>query len=36
MPEPSEELFVEAVRQVVKDNLAFMPPYGTGGALYIR
>ena len=25
-----------AIKEVVKDNLAFVPPYGTGGALYIR
>ena len=36
MPEVSEDMFTEAVRQVVRDNLSFLPPYGTGGALYIR
>ena len=36
MPEVSEDMFTDAVRQVVKDNLSFLPPYGTGGALYIR
>ena len=36
MPEVSEDMFTEAVRQVVGDNLSFLPPYGTGGALYIR
>eukprot|EP00597_Dinobryon_sp_UTEXLB2267_P005604 CAMPEP_0170080610 /NCGR_PEP_ID=MMETSP0019_2-20121128/16708_1 /TAXON_ID=98059 /ORGANISM="Dinobryon sp., Strain UTEXLB2267" /LENGTH=256 /DNA_ID=CAMNT_0010294673 /DNA_START=465 /DNA_END=1235 /DNA_ORIENTATION=- len=36
MPEVSEELFTEGVRMVVRDNLSYLPPYGTGGALYIR
>lgn len=30
------DLFVEAVRQVVKANEDFVPPYGTGGSMYIR
>lgn len=36
MPEVPEQLFVEAVKRAVAENLAFLPPYGTGGALYIR
>ena len=36
MPEFPEERFVEAVRTVVRDNIDFVPPYGTGGSLYIR
>lgn len=36
MPEIPEELFVEAVKQVVKANEKFVPPYGTGGTLYLR
>lgn len=36
MPEIPKELFLDAVATAVKDNLAFVPPYGTGGALYIR
>jgi branched-chain amino acid aminotransferase len=28
--------FVEAVRQVVEANEDFVPPYGTGGSMYIR
>lgn len=36
MPEPSEEMFLDCVRQVVKANLDFVPPYGSGGALYVR
>ena len=30
------ELFEEAVVNTVKQNIEFIPPYGTGGALYIR
>mmetsp|Transcript_18293 Transcript_18293/g.41963 ORF Transcript_18293/g.41963 Transcript_18293/m.41963 type:complete len:414 (+) Transcript_18293:204-1445(+) len=36
MPELPTELFCNAVQTVVKDNIEFVPPYGTGGALYIR
>ncbi len=35
-PEVTEETFMEAVRRVVKDNIEYVPPYGTGGSLYIR
>ena len=35
-PELPEELFVEACLRVAKDNIDYVPPYGTGGALYIR
>lgn len=31
-----EDRFVEAVEQVVKANLKFVPPYGTGATLYLR
>lgn len=31
-----EEQFVEAVKRVVADNAEFVPPFGTGGSLYIR
>ncbi|KRL05905.1 branched-chain amino acid aminotransferase [Liquorilactobacillus oeni] len=31
-----EDKFVEAVKAVVKANQEFVPPYGTGGSLYIR
>ncbi len=31
-----EPMFMEAVRRVIKANLEYVPPYGTGGALYIR
>lgn len=36
MPEFPVEKFVDAVRKVVRDNIEYVPPYGTGGALYIR
>jgi branched-chain amino acid aminotransferase len=36
MPEFPEEKFVSAVKKVVKDNIDYVPPYGTGGSLYIR
>ena len=36
MPEIPEEKFIDAVMQVVKANEHFVPPYGTGGTLYIR
>ena len=36
MPEFPEERFVEAVKTVVRDNIDYVPPYGTGGSLYLR
>ncbi|HRR34156.1 MAG TPA: branched-chain amino acid aminotransferase [Kiritimatiellia bacterium] len=30
------EMFVDAVKRVVKANEDFVPPYGTGGSMYIR
>lgn len=36
MAPPPVELFEEAVRRVVKANEDYVPPYGTGGSLYIR
>jgi len=36
MPEFPVETFIEAVRTVVRDNIDYVPPYGTGGSLYIR
>jgi len=36
MPTFPEEKFVEACRKVVQDNMDFVPPYGTGGSLYLR
>lgn len=36
MPEVPAEMFIEACKQVVKANEHFIPPYGTGGSLYLR
>lgn len=36
MPEIPEELFIEAVKKVVRANAEYVPPYGTGATLYIR
>lgn len=36
MPPFPEDRFLEAVRQVVKANVDWVPPYGSGASLYIR
>ncbi|MCX7727105.1 MAG: branched chain amino acid aminotransferase, partial [Chitinispirillaceae bacterium] len=36
MTPPPEELFLEAVKLCVKNNIEWVPPYGTGASLYIR
>ena len=36
MPEFPQERFVEAIKEVVRANAEWIPPYGTGGSLYIR
>lgn len=36
MAEMPTELFLEAVNEAVRDNIEYVPPYGSGGALYIR
>ena len=36
MPEVPEALFVKACEWAVAANLAYVPPYGSGGAMYIR
>jgi len=36
IPNYDVDKFVEAVKQVVKENEAYIPPYDSGGALYIR
>lgn len=36
MPPIPADTFIEACKMAVKDNLEFVPPYGTNGALYIR
>lgn len=33
---PGEEIFLEAVKEVVTLNEKYIPPYGTGSSLYIR
>ena len=35
-PPIPEGLFLDAVKRVVRDNIDYLPPYGSGGALYIR
>lgn len=36
MPAFPEERFLDALQQVVRANAHWIPPYGTGGSLYIR
>jgi len=36
MPEVPVELFIEACKDVVRANADYVPPYGTGGSLYLR
>ncbi len=36
MPPFPTDKFIEAVEQVVKANLKYVPPYGTGATLYLR
>lgn len=36
MPVYPEEKFIEAVEKVVKANIDYVPPYGTGATLYLR
>ncbi|MBT9670896.1 branched-chain amino acid aminotransferase [Secundilactobacillus kimchicus] len=36
MPALSEEQFLSALKSVVKANADYVPPYGTGGTLYLR
>lgn len=36
MPQVPTELFIEACKEVVKANQEYVPPYGTGGTLYLR
>ena len=36
MPPLPVEQFIDSIKQVVKANSAFVPPYGTGASLYIR
>lgn len=36
MPEVPVDKFIDACKQVVQANMAFVPPYGSGGTLYLR
>ncbi|CAB9521050.1 Branched-chain amino acid aminotransferase [Seminavis robusta] len=36
MPAIPTDVFVNACKEVVRDNIEYVPPYGSGGALYIR
>lgn len=36
MPPISTDQFLNALRTVVKDNISYVPPYGSNGALYLR
>ena len=36
MPQVPTEIFVEACKAVVRANEEYVPPYGTGGTLYLR
>jgi branched-chain amino acid aminotransferase len=36
MPLVPEEIFLEALKKVVKANLKYIPPFGTGASLYVR
>jgi len=36
MPPFPEDEFVRATQRVIADNIDYVPPYGTGGSLYIR
>ena len=36
MPPVPEEMFIEALDKVVAANEEYVPPYGTGGSLYLR
>ena len=36
MPVLSEEQYIDSIKQVVKANEAYVPPYGTGATLYLR
>lgn len=36
MPVVPHDLFLKACMEVVKDNISYVPPYGSNGALYLR
>jgi branched-chain amino acid aminotransferase len=35
-PELPESMFIKAVKKAVVENIDFVPPYGTGGSMYLR
>jgi branched-chain amino acid aminotransferase len=36
MPVPDPDLFKQACKLAIKDNMAYVPPYGSNGSLYLR
>jgi len=36
MPEISDEIFLEALTNAVEENVDYVPPYGSGGSMYLR
>lgn len=36
MPVLPHDKFIDAINEVVRDNIEYVPPYGSGGALYLR
>lgn len=36
MAVPSEEMFIEACKMCVRENIEYLPPYGYGASMYIR
>ena len=36
MPPVPVEMFIDAAKKLVKANIEYLPPYGTGGSMYLR
>ncbi len=36
MQAPSRQLFIDACKLAIRENIDFVPPYGTGASLYVR
>ena len=36
IPAPSEEMFIEMCKRIVRENIDFLPPYGNNASMYIR
>lgn len=36
MPLISRDVFIDACKAVIKENIEYVPPYGSGGSLYLR